>query len=239
MNTMRATTTIRATVLVAWTLAACGGSTPSSSAGHDAGARDSGHDAVAPDAPLEGATPEATTVDAAPVVVSLAINPQQRSIECLCPPVQLHAIATFSDASTEDVTSLATWTSQTTAVATVGAMTGLVTCEGAGTSVVGASFGGATATATVSGPGPEPASLALSPASASIAVGATQAFTVDAALPDGDTCALAPVSVVWTTSDLTVVTVSSSGLATAVAPGTATISATLGSVAGTATLTVQ
>jgi len=264
-------------------MAACGASTPSSSAGHDAGVRDSGRDAVAveagrdalaSDASLESTTPEAATadalpdiashdassdvahdstvdspvaaldathdapVDAAPVVVSLAIDPPSLSLNSFCPPVQLHATATFSNASTEDVTTLAAWTSGTPVVATVGAMTGLVTCDGAGSSVISASFEGAIGTAVVSGPGPGLAVVSLSPTSASVGVGAAQAFTAEATLTDATMCNVATISS-WTSSDTTVATVSSSGIATGVAPGTVTISATEGSVTGTATLTVE
>jgi hypothetical protein len=54
---------------------------------------------------------------------------------------QLTAMATFTDGSTQDVTTQAAWTSTTTTVATVGA-TGLVTGRGAGNTSITATFRG-------------------------------------------------------------------------------------------------
>lgn len=79
------------------------------------------------------------------------------------------------------------------------------------------------------------AAVAVSPASATIETGQTQQFT--AALTDlhGN-----PVSapVAWTVSDPGVATIDGAGLATGVAPGTVTVTATSGGASGSASLTV-
>jgi uncharacterized protein YjdB len=80
------------------------------------------------------------------------------------------------------------------------------------------------------------ASVTVSPASASEVLGAVQQFT--AALKDASGNTLTGRTVTWTTSNALVATVSGTGLATSVALGTVTVTATSGGVSGTASLTV-
>ena len=79
-------------------------------------------------------------------------------------------------------------------------------------------------------------SITLKPANPSIGKGGTQQFTATGTNDDGST--VNPKNLTWTSSDKTIATVNSSGLAKAVTPGSATITATSGTVSGTATLTV-
>jgi acid phosphatase type 7 len=76
-------------------------------------------------------------------------------------------------------------------------------------------------------------SIAVSPASASITVGQTLQLTASASPPKSAT------SFAWSSSNSGVASVSSSGLVTGVAAGTATISATAGGVIGTSIITVS
>jgi hypothetical protein len=80
------------------------------------------------------------------------------------------------------------------------------------------------------------ASVTLSPASASVVVGAGQQFS--ATLKDAAGNVLTGRTITWSSSAPSVATVSGSGLATSVVVGTTTISATSGGVTGTAALTV-
>ncbi len=80
-------------------------------------------------------------------------------------------------------------------------------------------------------------SITVSPATANVAVGATQQFAVNGVYSDGKTKAVT-TGVTWTSSTTTVATINTSGLATAVANGSTTITATAGKLKGTATLTV-
>jgi uncharacterized protein YjdB len=84
---------------------------------------------------------------------------------------------------------------------------------------------------------PKLTSLTVSPQSTSVVKGGTQQFTATGVNDDGSTTNVN--SVTWTSSDTAVATVSSTGLAKAVAAGTATITATSQSVTGSATLTVN
>ena len=76
-------------------------------------------------------------------------------------------------------------------------------------------------------------SMAVTPANPSIAVGATQQLTATASYSDGST-ANVTTSVTWTSSAASVATVNSGGMVTAVAAGSATVTASLSGVNGTA-----
>src|SRR6267143_6101510 len=80
------------------------------------------------------------------------------------------------------------------------------------------------------------ASVTVTPPAASVTVGGTPQFT--ATLKDLSGSVLTGLPITWTSSNPTVATVTGSGLATAVAAGSSTISATSGGVTDTATLTV-
>jgi uncharacterized protein YjdB len=80
-------------------------------------------------------------------------------------------------------------------------------------------------------------SIAVTPATASIAIAATAQFTATASFNDGSTANVTS-SATWTSSSPTVATISASGLATGVAAGSSTITASLNGINGTAGLSV-
>jgi len=79
-------------------------------------------------------------------------------------------------------------------------------------------------------------SIAVAPVSASVLVGETQAFTATGTYSD-DTTADVTADAAWASSDTAVATIDGA-IATAVAVGTTTITATLGSIDGSASLEV-
>jgi hypothetical protein len=82
-------------------------------------------------------------------------------------------------------------------------------------------------------------SIAVTPVSASIAAGGTQAFTATGTYSNGSRQNLTSTAT-WTSSSTTVATIASTGLATGVAAGTTNITAVSGSItSNTATLTVS
>jgi hypothetical protein len=82
-------------------------------------------------------------------------------------------------------------------------------------------------------------SIVVTPASLSIGVGASQQFTATGTYSDASTGKIT-TSVTWTSSDTTKVTIQpGSGLASGVAAGSATITATLSGKSATATLTIS
>lgn len=127
------------------------------------------------------------------------------------------------------------WTTSDATKATVSS-TGLVTAVAGGTATITATSEGKSGTSAVTVTVPV-ATVTVAPATASIAVGATQQFT--ATLKDASGNTLTGRTVTWTSMNTNYATVNSStGLATAVAAGTATIKATSETKEGTATLTV-
>ncbi len=150
-------------------------------------------------------------------------------------------MATYSDGTTQDVTTQATWASSNPSVATVGAHTGLVLPQAtSGSTNVTATFdgvvGGPVAVTTEGG---TTLSVTVTPATASLAPGGTQQLIATAADSAGDNCDVtySPFTT-WQTSAQAVATVSTTGLVTATGPGSATIQATNENQSGTASVTV-
>jgi hypothetical protein len=82
-------------------------------------------------------------------------------------------------------------------------------------------------------------SIAVTPTNPSVAVGFTQQFTAIGTFSDNSTSTLA-TSTIWASSDTSVATINAeSGMATGVTVETTTITARLGNISGTTTLTVN
>jgi trimeric autotransporter adhesin len=131
-----------------------------------------------------------------------------------------------------------TWASASPSVATVSA-NGLVTAIAAGTANIVATSEGKSgqATVTVSAPAAAPvATVTLSPASSNLTVNGTTQLT--ATLKDAAGNTLTGRTISWASSSSGIAGVSGSGLVTAVALGSATITATSEGKNGTATISV-
>ena len=147
------------------------------------------------------------------------------------------ATATLRDASNNVLTGRTiTWASSNTAVATVSG-TGVVTAVSTGTASITATSEGVSGSAT--------ATVVVPVASVSVALNASslnpsQTTQATATLRDAAGNVLTGRTVTWSSSNTAIATVnSSSGLVTAVSPGTAQIRASSGGVTGSATLTVN
>jgi hypothetical protein len=184
------------------------------------------------------------------VLQSIAVTPANNSI-AKGTTLQFVAIGTYSDNTTQVLTTTASWSSSVTTIATVSSAVGsegLATAVGVSATgtIITASSGGISGSTTLYVTAATLQSIAITPPNPSIAKGTTEQFTAIGTYSDGTTQDLT-ATVAWESSDLTVATISSSagsdGLAsTATSTGTTTISATLGSpggpVTGQTTLTV-
>jgi hypothetical protein len=179
-----------------------------------------------------GSTAMTVTV---PVLASIAVTPAAPSI-VLGTQQQFTATGTYSDGSTQNLTSSAAWSSSAPTVATIPSG-GLATSVTAGTSTISATSGSIVGLTTLTVTPPTLVSIAVTPAAPSIALGTQQQFTATGTYSDGSTQNLTSTSA-WSSSAVNVATVSSGGLASSVAIGTTTISAASGSVTGSTTLTV-
>ena len=115
---------------------------------------------------------------------------------------------------------------------------GVFTALAAGTATVTACGDGAegTATVTVNCDDPTVTRIVVTPPAITLAEGDTAAFTATALDQDG--CEMPDVKIEWECSDETVGEVDSTGFFTALAAGTATVTASAGGVAGTADVEV-
>ncbi|MGD2135056.1 MAG: Ig-like domain-containing protein, partial [Gemmatimonadales bacterium] len=176
----------------------------------------------------------AVAVTVRQAVAEVVVTPDAATIPSLDGTVQLSAAA--FDASGTAITDVAVvWGSADVAVVKVDE-TGLVTAVGNGTTEVLATVEGVSGSATVTVEQVVVA-VAVSPATATLtSLGETVQLAASATDANGNAVA---GTATWASSDDAVATVSPSGLVTAVGNGTAEVTATMGGVSGTATVTVE
>ena len=163
------------------------------------------------------------------------IDPDSETLTSVGATVQL--TATVYDENEDIITGAAvTWESGDMAVATVNA-NGLVTAVADGSTNITATSGGESDSATITVDLPD-GSIEIDPSSATLtAVADTVQLT--ATVYDANDDIVSGASVTWTSGTTSVATVSASGLVTAVARGSTTITATSGSVSDEAAITVD
>ena len=150
---------------------------------------------------------------------------------------QFTATGTYSDGSTANLSSTASWTVATPAVATINS-NGLTTGVAAGSSTVSASLSGiggnaslnVTAIVTL-------ASISVTPSSANITAGFTQQFAATGTYSNGSTANVSSTAS-WTVATPAVASIDSSGLSTGIAGGSSMVSASLSGISGNALLNV-
>ncbi len=154
---------------------------------------------------------------------------------------QFTATGTFSDQSTEDLTSQVTWASATTSVATISnaaGSQGLATTVSQGTSTISAAFDGISGSTVLTVRPVALLSIAVTPASPSVPKGETQQFSAMGTYSDESTQDLTS-QVTWASATTSVATITSAGLAAGLATGTSNISAALNGITGSTVLTVS
>jgi len=147
---------------------------------------------------------------------------------------QFTATGNYSDSSTKNITSSVTWTAGAGATITAA---GLATGKTPGaTSTITATLGAISGIAVLTVTNPL-VSIAVTPPAASIAPNATQQYTAIGTFADASTKDLTATAT-WQSSNSLIATIGTGGLATGVAPGNVTITATSGSVSGSAALII-
>ena len=194
-------------------------------------------------AALSGQTGSTVLTVTAATLQSIAITPTNPSV-AKGSPVQFTATGTYSDNSTQDITSQVTWASSVTTVATISnaaGSTGLASTLNVGTSNISAALSGKTGGTTLTVTAATLQSISVTPATPSRPVPIPLAFTATGLFTDGTTQDLT-TQVTWSSSKTAVATISNAagsiGVATPVAPGETTISATLGALSGSTVFTV-
>lgn len=170
-------------------------------------------------------------------LVSIAVTPDLPSVP-KGQTQQFRATGTFSDASTSDLTNSVTWTSGTPATATVSANSGLANALSVGSTVVTATSGSVSGSTTLNVTSAILRSIAVTPNPAIAGIGVTAQLTATGTYSDGSTQNVTVVAN-WTSDMASIANVGpTTGVASGVSPGSATISAAIGLVTGTAALSV-
>ncbi|HEV2341917.1 MAG TPA: Ig-like domain-containing protein [Candidatus Acidoferrales bacterium] len=173
-------------------------------------------------------------------LVSIAVAPPSASIAANT-STSFRANGTFTDGSTQDVTSTASWSSSSATVANV---SDTIPTEGTakgltpGSSTITASSGKISGSASLTVTNAALTTIAISPNSLSIPLGVLQPFTATGSFTDGTTQDIT-ASVNWSSSAPTVASITKSGLATATNLGNTVISASSGAVNNNVSLNVN
>ena len=168
-------------------------------------------------------------------VTAVTVTPTGRSVAA-GRTQQFNATANYSDISTANITTFADWSTDNTAIATISS-TGLVTTLASGNVTIIATQGDYSGNTTLEVTAAVLTAIDVSPDSPSVAKGRTQQFVATGTYSDGSTSAITS-TVTWASSNTTVATISTAGLATANNTGTTTIQATSGSISDNTTITV-
>jgi trimeric autotransporter adhesin len=176
-----------------------------------------------------------TSANVCATPVSIAVTPTSPTVP-INTTQQLAATGTNKDASTCDVTDLVTWSSSTIANATV-SDAGLVKGVAAGSATITATLGSVTGSTSVTVTAPTITSISVTPDDMTLAIGVGQQYTASAIYSDGSIQDLA-TGVTWSSSSTTVATIDGNGLATTLAAGTTTITATVGTFTDSSVITV-
>ena len=166
---------------------------------------------------------------------SIAISPAASSI-----PVntneQFTATGVYTDGSSADLTNLVAWSSSSTAVATISA-SGMANAVASGSTNISAALAGVTSSTTLTATAPSISYITVTPVGLTLGIGINQQFVATATYSDGSSSDLSS-GVTWTSSSASVASVNASGLATTLAAGATTITATVGSFSDNSVLTV-
>ena len=163
----------------------------------------------------------------APVNSSLGIGATQTFV----------ATGSYTDGSTQNLSSQVAWASTVPIVARINASTGVATSLAPGATTISATFGGATYSTQLNVINKTLQSIAVTPANISLGVGATQGFVAIGTYSDASTQNFSS-SVTWASSLPAVASINAAGVVSALTAGTSSISAAMGVLTGSTPLTI-
>jgi hypothetical protein len=167
-------------------------------------------------------------------VTSLAVSPVTPSVANGLTS-QFTATATYSDASTQDVTAAAAWGSSNLSIATIDD-SGLARTHTQGSTTISAGFGAQSDSTSLTVTAPVTTNIYVTPTSTTIPYSSSLPFTAIATWSDG-TAVDITATATWTSSNAAAVGVDSSGVATGLqVGGSAIISAGQNGVTGSGTV---
>jgi hypothetical protein len=170
-----------------------------------------------------------------PTLTSIAIAPTSKSI-AKGTGLQLSATGTFSNGTTQTLTTLATWSATPANIAAVNAQ-GNLTSSSQGTVTIAASYQGVTGNASITVGPATLVSLAVSASQQSLPLGESEGVTATGTFTDGSTQNVTQ-SVTWQATPATTAKINAQGQLTGVGQGVAQISAAEQGISGSASVTV-
>ncbi len=228
---------------VSWSSSAPSVATVSDASGSQGVATGVGQGTTTISATIDGVTGSTVLTVGSAVLKSLAITPADPLIE-IGNTEQFSVTGTFTDNSTQNLTTAVNWASGAASVASISNTSGsqgLATGVAKGSSTISAAVDGFTASATLEVT-PPLESIAITPANPSVPKGETQQFTATGTFADGSTQNLTN-EMTWSSTNTAIATISNPsgaiGSASALATGTSSISATFEGVTGSTLLTVS
>jgi hypothetical protein len=185
-------------------------------------------------AAYQGLTGNAAVTVGSAALLSIAVSGPQSSLP-LGENETLSAIGTFSNGTTQDLTTIATWQSNPSTIVTI--TQGNLSAVGKGTTQVSATYQTISGTMNVSVSAAVLVRLDINPDETSLPLGETATLTAVGTFSDGSTQNLTPAAA-WSSSQPSVASVTAPGSVAGKTLGAATITAAVGSINGTSGLTV-
>lgn len=172
------------------------------------------------------------------ILTSISVSPVSPSIPATPAGItqQFTAIGAFSDGTNLDISPQVVWNSSNLSVATIDG-NGLATSVAAGLSIITATNQTISGSTTLIVTSTALTSISVTPINPNVRQGNTQQFMAIGTYSDGTSRDITS-QVTWRSNNISVARVDSTGLATTVAPGTATITASSGNTSGSVVLTV-
>ncbi len=178
------------------------------------------------------------------VLVSITVVPANPIIR-LGTQQQFSAIGGFADGTTRDITNSVIWSSSDLAIASISNQSGskgLADSAAVGVTNITAASGNVSGSTSLRVTAISLIAITVTPANVNVAPNTTVQYTATAAFSDGSTRDIT-AEATWSASEISVATISnqpgSKGLATAVSPGSTTVSAASEGVTGSTLLTVS
>jgi hypothetical protein len=195
-------------------------------------------------AELSGILGSTTLTVSSATLVTIDVTPSHPSA-ALGTTQAFAATGTYTDSSTQDLTQVVAWTTSEPAIAAVSNAAGshgLATTVAVGSTTITARLAGRSGSTGFTVSAAELVAIAVSPDTAALAQGTSQAFSALGLLSDGTRQDLTE-QVTWSSSDDSIATVSNAaggrGLVLGLDVGSVTISANLSGVAGSAAVDVS
>lgn len=175
----------------------------------------------------------------APALTAISINPNIASVPKGL-TTSFTATGSYTDGTTANITTQATWTTGNASIATIDSSTGVATAglTVASTTVTASADGITSPSASLSVIDAVLSTISITPTAPSTPKGTPVTFTATGAYSDGSSANISG-SVSWASSDTAVATLDTSGIASSLTQGSTSITASTGGISSnTATLSV-